>query len=180
MGLGLAAAIEVRRTEQFVLPSRIGVLQNCALKPFHGRREVAGFKMRRTGADECVELQRIIWSQTERDGQPLEGSFGMPLANLDQPTAGPSPRGTPANGRALRAAKSAISISFSKANVLPRIARIVASREDDNGEVSPSRRAWLLHRTGTKARRRPPQHRDEFGSEFRQSAQSAPYRHVHY
>ena len=45
--------------------------------------------------------------------------------------------------RFLRAAKSAISISFSKANVLPRIARIVASREDDNGEVSPSRRAWL-------------------------------------
>ena len=127
MGLGLAAAIEVRRTEQFVLPSRIGMLQNCTLEPFHSLREVAGFEMRGTGADECVELQRIIWSQTERDGQPLKGSFGMPLANWINPLRAQAQEDPPQIARALRAAKSAISISFSKANVLPRIARIVAS-----------------------------------------------------
>src|SRR4051794_37168586 len=99
MGLCLAAAIEVRRTKQLVLPTRVGAFQNCKLKPLHGLREVTSFEVRRTGADEGVELQRIIWSQTERDRQPLKGSFGMPLANLDQATAGPGPRGTPADGK---------------------------------------------------------------------------------
>src|SRR4051794_19740673 len=70
--LVFAADIQVRRTEQLVRPGSGWILSNRALEPIHSPRKVAGLEMRRAKPHECVESERIVRRQVERDVQPLD------------------------------------------------------------------------------------------------------------